>query len=411
MTTTATHSRQDLDPATNPETGPVGLLGEIVLIGSGVFGSLALSALSPVLPEIQAAFADTPSAAFWTKAIVTIDGIAMIAAPFAGFMAARLGGPRRLMILSYLLFLVAGLAGALMPGLYTIIFTRFLVGIGGAMLTTLAVTLIGDRFADRAREARIGFNHATGAALIALMVMLSGWLGDHFGWRASFAVHLLAVPFLLCALASPELAQFRVRPAKDSSANQPLVGTVPIALLALVAGSIALSVPIFLPFHIKEIGVDSALVAAQMFTLVAGVSVLSSLMFGLVRRILSGAAVFGLAFLLWSVGLTIAGMSENLSVLATGVVIIGAGGGLVQPSIFSLLARMSSAESLARNNGLVKGCFYGGPFIGTSLLQLMLGHYPAGISLVALAVLALLMLLIAVPIAGINERRHAATAQ
>lgn len=395
-----------IDPVNEaaPHRARVSLPGEIVMIGSGVFGSLALSALSPVLPDIQATFATTPHIAFWTKAIVTIDGIAMIAAPFAGFAAQKFGGPRRLMILSYLLFLIAGLTGAAMPGLTGILITRFLVGIAGAMLMTMAITLIGDRYTGRARELRIGFNHATGATLIALMVMLSGWLGDSGGWRWAFAVHLIAIPFLICAIAAPELAQFSTVQHRGHAQREPLSRVLPVALIGLAGGSIALSVPIFLPFHLSEIGHDRALLAGTMFTLLAGVSVASSLTFGLLRQRIGGPGVFAIAFSLWAVGLATAGLGPNLATVAVGVILVGMGGGLVQPSIFSLLARTSDPRSLARNNGLVKGCFYGGPFIGTSLLHLLLGQYPAGVSLLALGAFAVLLLAIAVPVAARAER-------
>jgi MFS family permease len=358
------------------------------MLGSGVFGSLALSALSPVLPDIQQAYRSTPNVAFWTKAVVTIDGVAMIAAPFAGIAAARLGGARRLMIACYLLFLIAGLGGAFAPGLGGIIFTRFLVGVAGAMLVTMAITLIGDNFEGRAREVRIGANHATGATLIGLMVPLSGWLGDVGGWRAAFAVHLLAVPFLLLILASPELsgaqASRPVTTERRPARGQGLLRVAPMALLGLAGGSIALSIPIFLPFHLREIGVVSSATAGLMFTLVAGCSVLSSLSFGLLRRFMPATVVFFLAFALWAVGLAAAGLGASLPVVIAGVVVIGLGGGLVQPSIFSLLAKISPPDQRARDNGVVKACFYGGPFIGTSLLHLLLGHYPAGVSLLAL---------------------------
>jgi MFS family permease len=366
---------------------------EIVLLGSGVFGALALSALSPVLPEIQQAFRTTPNAAFWTKAVVTVDGIAMLAAPFAGIAAARLGGPRRLMIACYLLFLVAGLGGAFMPGLTSLIFMRFLVGVAGAMLITLAITLIGENFEGRARELRIGANHATGALLIGLMVPLAGWLGDVSGWRAAFAVHLLAMPFLLCVLASPELSRPLHAPSTAPVSRAGWLEVLPIALVGLVAGSIALSVPIFLPFHLREIGVKSAAVSGLMFMLVAGCSVLSSLSFGLLRRFMPRPAVFFLSFGLWAVGLATAGLAATLPIVAAGVIVIGFGGGLMQPSIFSLLATMSAPSVRARNNGILKACFYGGPFIGTSLLQLLLGHYPAGLSLLALGGLAAVLAL------------------
>jgi MFS family permease len=372
---------------------------EAILLGSGVFGSLALSALSSVLPQIQAAYHDLPHAAYWTKAVVTIDGIAMAAAPFTGLVVRALGGPRRTLMACYTLFLVAGLSGALLSSLFAIIASRLLVGLAGATLMTLAITLIGDRYAGRSREFRIGINLAVTSLLIGILVPFAGWLGDRGGWRWAFAVHLLALPFLAFAFLARDLGQFRHQRQASSGPPSALAPMIPIALLAGVAGSIALSIPIFLPFHVREIGITRAAIAGSMFTLMAGASVVASASFGVLRRYRSTTAIFVIAFGLWAIGLAITGGAHTLPMVMVGALVIGCGGGLVQPCLFSIVANMSAPASLARNNGLVKGFFYGSPLIGTTILQALLGHLPAAVSLlalggvaVALAIAALLIL-------------------
>jgi hypothetical protein len=62
------------------------------------------------------------------------------------------------------------------------------------------------------------------------------------------------------------------------------------------------------------------------------------------------------------------------------------------------VANMSTAASLARNNGLVKGFFYGSPLIGTTILQALLGHLPAATSLLALGGVAVALALAALSI-------------
>jgi MFS family permease len=364
---------------------------ELILLSSGIFGSLALSALSAVLPDIQASYQGMPNVAYWTKAIVTIDGVAMAAAPFTGFVVRWLGGPRRTLIACYSLFLVAGLAGAFMTSLYAIIFTRFLVGLAGATLITLAITLIADRHEGRGRELRIGLNHALGALLIGLLVPFAGWLGDLGGWRWAFAVHLIALPYIACAFLAKDLDRFRHEREDRRGPRSSLLRIIPVALLASATGSIALGIPIFLPFHVREIGVPGAAVAGGMFTLMAGTSVFASASFGVVRRFLPTPAVFVIAFALWATGLAITGAAQTLPMIMAGVVVIGCGGGLVQPCLFSLVASISAPPSLPRNNGLVKGCFYSGPLVGTTILQALLGQLPASHSLFALGGVALTM--------------------
>jgi MFS family permease len=383
---------------------------EVVMLGSGVFGSLALSALSAVLPDIQATYAALPHAAFWTKAVVTVDGVAMAAAPFTGYVVRRLGGPRRTLLAAYALFMVAGVGGAFMESLYAIIATRFLVGLSGATLITLALTLIADRYEGRAREVRIGINLALTSLLIGIMVPFAGWLGDVGGWRLAFGVHLLALPFLVCAWLARDLRRFRMERREAAGPTSSIAAVIPIALLASVTGSIALGIPIFLPFHVREIGVGSAAVAGTMFTLMAGASVVASSAFGAISRFLPTRVILALAFALWTTGLVITGAAEVLPVMMAGTLVIGAGGGLVQPCLFSIVARISAPASLARNNGLVKGCFYSGPLFGTAILHALLGHVPAAVSLFALGGVAATLTLASVAAATLGRRHPSAAA-
>ncbi|MBY8821020.1 MFS transporter [Sphingomonas colocasiae] len=361
---------------------------EALLLGSGMFAPLAMSALSPVLPKIQQAFGGTTDAAFMTKATVMVVGIAMIiASPLSGALVRKLGA-RRLLAGCYTLFLVAGVAGMMLPTLPGIVATRLFVGAAAAVIVALAISLIGTLYEGRARERRIGAIHGLGAALLAMLVPTSGLLGDLGGWRMAFLVHLVALPFLILTLISPDLATIQKDPqhgARASSSIRPVLG---IALVAILAGSITFSIPVFEPFRLVEIGVRSSAVAGAMFSITVGFSVASSLAFGELRRFAPNAILFLLAFGFWACGLTVVGFATTIQGVASGMVLIGLGGGLVGPTIFSLVASLSSDADRARNTGLVKGVYYAGPFLGPSALHLAFPHEPASTSLFALASLA-----------------------
>lgn len=369
---------------------------------------MALSALSPVLPEIEKHFSSSSGGEFWSKAILTVAGLAMLIAPFSGWIARRVGGPRRLMLVCYGTSLSVGIAGAYAPDLASLILSRFVVGIAGALLVTLAISLIGDRYEGRARNTRIGINLATGGALIAIVVPVAGLLSDAFGWRAAFGVHLLAVPFLVALLAAPNLATFRHNPTNTTVAIRGPVGPMLLCVtLALLCGAIALSIPIYMPFRAREIGVTGASITGLLFAIMASVSVLSSLCFGLVRAKLSVSLVLFVALSLWATGMVIVALGRTLPVLMLGAFVIGIGGGQTQPSIFSMVATISPSASLTRNNGLIKSFFYIGPFIATSLLGLLWDHDAARPRLLTLGGLSAAMAVCALIAAtGLVERRQ-----
>lgn len=381
---------------------------EALLVGSGMFAPLAMSALSPVLPKIKLAFGDMPDAALLAKATVMVVGIAMIvASPATGWLVRRLG-PRRLLATCYALFLVAGVGGMALPSMEAIIASRLIVGAAAAVIVAMVISLIGTLYDGRARERRMGAVHGIGAALLAMLVPMAGWLGDYGGWRLAFLVHLVALPFLILALVSPDLDRAGgsdASPRADGGSLRPILG---VAAVALLAGCITFSIPVFEPFRLVDIGVHSSAVAGMMFSITVGFSVLSSLAFGELRRLLSNPLLLCLAFSLWAAGLCIIATAMTIPTIASGMVLVGLGGGLVGPTIFSLVAVLSSDASRARNTGVTKGVYYAGPFLGPSLLHVIFPDAPASYSLFALASLAGTLAVCASAIAA-RRRRIVAT--
>jgi MFS family permease len=364
---------------------------DFVLLGTGLLAALATAGLSPVLPKIESAFAGTPDAAFLTKAIVTIVGIAMIVvSPLTGTIAARFGR-RRVLIWSYAIFGVAGIGGGLLDSLPAIVISRFLVGGAGAAAVTLSITLIGDLYSGRARERRIGANQAVGSLLLSGLMPISGLLGD-VTWRLAFAIHLIVLPLLVSAVISPQLRQADpVRAAPQDRGSWPLRPLIGIATMALFAGSITFSVTVFAPFHLRDLHIPGAGVAGEMISLTVFASVATSFGFGELRRWLSPMAVFAVAFAAWAIGFAALAGASALPQFALGMTVIGIGGGLVGPNVFSVAGVRGPEAARGRNIGIVKGIYYAGAFVGPSLLQLVSQRYMAVGAILTLALAAALL--------------------
>ncbi len=361
---------------------------ETALLGSGLLTALATSGLSPVLPKIESAYAGEANVAFLTKAIVTIVGIAMIvASPLVGTVAQRFGR-RRVLIWSYAIFGGAGVGGAFLTSLPAIVASRFLVGVGGAAAVIVSITLIGDMYRGRARERRIGANQAIGALLLSGLMPVAGLLGD-IAWRLAFAIHLIVLPLLLAAFVSPRLREFDRAPAlhkdRGSWPLRPLIG---IAVMSLFAGSITYSVTVFAPFQLRDLGIPGAAIAGEMISLTVFASVATSFAFGELRRWLSPMSVFFAAFAAWAVGFVALAEATALPQFSLGMIVIGIGGGLVGPNVFSVAGTLGPDAARSRNIGIVKGIYYAGAFVGPSLLQLISQRYLAAGAIVTLALVA-----------------------
>ena len=344
---------------------------ETILLGSGMFGNIAMSTLSPALPKIELSFGGA-EVAYLTKLLVSATGLGVIvASPFTGTLVRRFGR-RSVVAGAYAIFLVFGLAGMILPSLPMIIASRFVTGGAGAIIVAMALILIGDFYEGRPRERRIGASHAIGALLIAGLIPIAGYLAD-ISWRLAFLVHIVALPMLMIALGSRELigvkAEAPVAPGTKAARIPPAVWA--IMLLTLMAGGIGYSVQIFMPFHLRGIGAHSAGLAGTMLGICVLASVLTSFLYAEVRRFVSVTAVFAMVMFGWSLGLAITALTVTVTGTLIGMIVVGLAGGLVGPNIFSAVSALTTDSARSHSVGMTKGIYYFGPFFGPTVLQLL----------------------------------------
>jgi MFS family permease len=367
-------------------------------LGSGLFGNLAMSILSPALPVIQASFAGVANAAYLTKFLISAVGLATVSVSLAAGPLVDRFGRRRVLLTAYALFVVAGTIGLWLPTLPSIIVSRVVAGAAGALIVATGITLIADLYQDRPRERRIGASHAIGALLLGLLVPFAGYLAD-FNWRWAFLIHLIGLPMLACVYFSDDLGRLDERlteriTAQPNSGTRFPESTLPLALLTLVAGAIGYSVQIYVPFHLRLIGSASAATAGAMFSITVLSSITTSFLYAEVRRWIAPAGIFCVVFLGWSAGLATITFSTSVLGVAVGMAVTGLAGGLLGPNLFSLVAAITTDSNRPRTVGLIKGIYYAGPFVGpTALHSIDQRHGPDGALLGLAATAGLLCIL------------------
>ena len=156
------------------------------------------------LPSIRADLGFTETSLVWVVNAYMLT--------FGGFLllGGRLGdlyGHRRLFLLGITLFTLASLACGLANSQVLLIVARAVQGLGGAVVSAVALSLIMNLFtepADRAKAMGVyGFVCASGGSI---GVLLGGLLTDALGWHAIFLVNLpigVAV-YALCVALLPD---------------------------------------------------------------------------------------------------------------------------------------------------------------------------------------------------------------
>jgi EmrB/QacA subfamily drug resistance transporter len=189
---------------------------------------LDLTIVNVALPSIQRAMGGSREDLQWV-----VSGYAL---SFGGFLmlagrAADLYGRRRFFMLGLALFAVASLAGGLSHSVPVLIAARLMQGLGGALVSPAALSLLTTTFGEGAERNRaLAVWGAVAAAGGAVGLLLSGIITDILGWSWVF---FLNVPIAVLAIAlSPVLLP--ESQARGASRRLDVAGAVSVTLGSLL---------------------------------------------------------------------------------------------------------------------------------------------------------------------------------
>jgi EmrB/QacA subfamily drug resistance transporter len=139
------------------------------------------------LPSIARSLSFTPGALQWvvTAYVLASGGLVLL-----GGRAADVAGRRRVFLTGLTVFTAASLASGLAPSVGMLIAARASQGIGAALLTPAALSVITTTYAGPQRATALGIWGAIGGAGAAVGVLAGGVLTTWLGWRSVFLVNV-----------------------------------------------------------------------------------------------------------------------------------------------------------------------------------------------------------------------------
>jgi EmrB/QacA subfamily drug resistance transporter len=148
---------------------------------------LDISAVNVALPDLASDLNIVGSALGWT---ITSYSLVFGSLLLLGGRAADLLGRRRVFLTGLGVFTVASLASALATSEAVFFAARAGQGLGAAMLSPAALSIITTSFDGPARTKALGVWGAVGGAGAAIGVLLGGTLSELVDWRAIFLINL-----------------------------------------------------------------------------------------------------------------------------------------------------------------------------------------------------------------------------
>ena len=148
---------------------------------------LDISAVNVALPDMASDLAIGSSSIEWA---ITSYALVFGSLLLLGGRAADLLGRRRVFVGGLLVFTVASILAALASGATELFAARAAQGVGAAMLSPAALSIVTSAFTGADRTRALGVWGAVGGAGAATGVLLGGTLTDLLDWRAIFLINL-----------------------------------------------------------------------------------------------------------------------------------------------------------------------------------------------------------------------------
>lgn len=200
---------------------------------------LDTTVVTVALPSIQSDLGFTDTALVWVlnAYMLTFGGCLLL-----GGRLGDLYGNRRWFLMGLVLFTVASLACGIPGTQFTLIVARALQGVGGAVVTAVALALIMNLFTDEGERAKaMGIYGFVAAAGGSLGEILGGVITEFISWHWIFLINLpigIGV-YVMCLRLLPDDAKTHTSQKLDVSGAVTVTAGLMLAVYAIVNGNAA----------------------------------------------------------------------------------------------------------------------------------------------------------------------------
>ncbi|GAB2773014.1 MFS transporter [Amycolatopsis magusensis] len=354
-----------------PRRAPTPLLA--TLLGVSTMTIMASATITPALPGMERHFAGEPHAEVLVRLVLTLPGLAiMLAAPLLGYVGVRVGRVR-VLVAGLVLYTVGGGSGLLLDSLPALLTGRALLGVGIAAIMTTATALLADHHPPAEHGRVLGLQGAAMGFGGVVAMLLGGVLGE-LSWRGPFAVYLLAVPVLFLVLRHVPEAPVAAPPADGEPVGSPwtwpLLGLYALTFLSITSFYV---IPTQAPFWLAEVGGAGPVVTGALIAAVNLVMTAVGLNFGRLRARWDFRALAVAMFATYAVGLLLVGTAGNLWTATAGMLVVGIGVGLSNPTLNGWTVASVDPGARTRALGLLTSALFLGQFSSPLLAQPIAG--------------------------------------
>lgn len=400
-----------METAGDAPIAPLSWAAKALVLAGGCAVTFAMSAVSPVLPRIEADLAHSPQQAMLVKQLVGVVGIALVmGAPLTGYLSDRIG-LRPIYVANFLLITVAGTIGMFIDNLYILIGARFLTGLAAGGAITASVILINTRLPTSMRPTWMGAYVSVAMFIGIVLRPVTGLLGEH-DWHWVFVIFLAGAPFALIAAVwfkdVPPAPGPAPATAGIAARSESMLRWFPLRFLpvGLAAGIITYMPSIYTPFLVRDMGITSPTMISLVLMGDAITAGVVAMLYGRARRYLSEAAAFSVTFAVATLGLALTALAPNYIVVMIAMAVFGIAVAWMFPNLLVAVGERVAHDQQGRAAGLVKASHYLAAPLGVLLAEPIDAAYGAkGVMMAGALLSAVLFAIFATAMIADRARR------
>ncbi|MDD3591025.1 MAG: MFS transporter [Sulfurovum sp.] len=344
---------------------PIANRTKITLLLLSMTTMMSNVAIVTSLPHLKDYFPEIVQIEFLSRMMLTFPSLAIaILAPFLGHFLHRFKRTHAL-IAALLFFALAGSAGLYLPDIYSLLLSRFALGIAIAVLMILTTSLIGDYFQAEERHRYMGLQSAF-TSVGGLLFLLAGGMLSDIDWRYSFGIYLsgiLFLPLVFLYIKEPS----RYHPLGEEHNVQPKLFR--IYLLAFILMLIFYILPTQMPFlmmnHFGADGKLTGMIIAMAFIFNA----LGALTFARLKIYYDFKSIYMIGMGIVAVGFLLIGNVHHVYLFFFTSPILGFGGGLLMTNIMAWMLHLAHESKRIRSSGYLTSSLFMGQFFSPILFH------------------------------------------
>jgi MFS family permease len=360
--------------SSNGTSAQAGALQGWILTASCWLAVIGAILIAPILPFMEKEFSYLPNANALVTLTLALPALMItIFSPLVGSLVDAIGR-KRVLIISLIIYAIAGTAPVWLGNIYAIIGTRLVVGITEAALTVVATALTADYFLGHSRQRWLALQTGSAAVVAVVAFGLGGFLGGQaLGWRTPFLVYggvIVLLPLMIAFIWEPGRKLTQIPSAVAARQPFPWRRIGHITLITVFAAVGFYVVPVQLSFLLNDRGFTTPeQIGAASAIANIGVPV-GALIFNLLSR-LPVMRLLTASLGLFAAGFTILARFPDPQITTAGAFIACLGGGIALPLLITWTLSRVNPEQRGRGAGGFNGAFFFGQFLSPVLVGML----------------------------------------